>query len=71
MSHPEHRVHTETASGYWEPAIPLEATGWTGWQVRRRCRKAGGHWWHPTDPMIGWGCCNCGARRDGFPKDGT
>lgn len=54
------------------PAKPLRPSwGLLRWKVERRCRKAGGHWWHPDDSgMIGWFCCQCGAERDGMPKDG-
>jgi hypothetical protein len=69
MSHPEHTL-VEEVPGYPEPVIPPEPRGWAGFRQRRACRQQGGHWWHPVDPMIGWGCCNCGARTDGMPKDG-
>lgn len=36
------------------------------------CRKSGGHYWHPEPgAMIDWFCCQCNAKRDGMPKDGT
>jgi hypothetical protein len=53
------------------PEIPPEPRGWAGFKARRACRKAGGHYWHPVNPMIGWGCCGCGARDDGMPWDGN
>lgn len=63
VNHPEH--HGVLAE------IPDEPRGWAGFKARRACRKAGGHWWDPVDPMIGWGCCNCGTRTDGMPYDGS
>lgn len=63
VNHPEH--------GPDLPVIPDEQRGWAGFKARRACRKKGGHWWDPVDPMIGWGCCNCGARTDGCPWDGS
>lgn len=71
--HPEHLAVAwyGTPPRIWEPVIPEEPRGWAGFKTRRACKKHGGHWWHPVDPMIGWGCCSCGARRDGMPKDGT
>lgn len=74
VPHPEHTCHQDVGGSgrYWIPAKPVRTTGILGWQLRRACRKRGGHWWHP-DPksMIGWYCCQCGAERDGSPKDGT
>lgn len=69
VNHPEHL-------GYWlgkveSPIIPAEPRGWAGFLARRACRKAGGHWWHSVDAMTAWGCCNCGARSDGMPFDGS
>lgn len=52
----------EVAPRVWMPAIPLRAPI----DVRWRCD----HRWTPTDPMIEWGCLNCGVRRDGVPKNG-
>jgi len=69
-SHPEHTVMRENVSGWWVPGIPLHPHGWFGFKARRACRERGGHWWHP-DFESGWGCCQCGARRDGMPEDGT
>ena len=69
-AHPEHANHREVAPGMWDVAFPIHPRGLLGWQTRRRCRKAGGHWWHPSDPMIGWKCCACGASRVGMPRDG-
>jgi hypothetical protein len=65
----EHPGHRNTP-GAPEPIVPAYPTGWSGFKARRACRKAGGHYWHPSDGMIGWGCCNCGARTDGMPWDG-
>jgi len=71
MSHPEHHTLVRRAGGVAFPAKPLRASFWL--QVRRQhdCRTAGGHWWHPADPMIAWFCCQCGAERDGMPQDGS
>jgi hypothetical protein len=70
--HPEHPVQREAAPGVWVPAIPEEpASLLLRWRLRRECRKRGGHFWHPTDPMIGWGCCVCGKPTEGMPYDGT
>lgn len=77
--HPEHKVmrqtvkpeHTTHGKGIWEPAFPIHPKGWLGVKTRRACRKRGGHWWHPADAMILWKCCQCGADRDGMPKDGS
>jgi hypothetical protein len=68
-AHPEHTVHREVAPGAWDVAFPIHPRGVLGWQIRRRCRKSGGHWWHPSDPMIEWKCCACGASRDGMPSN--
>jgi len=79
--HPEHNNFTlgpgqslcfDTFTGKCMNAVakPLRASwGLLRWKVERRCRKAGGHWWHAKDAMIGWFCCQCGAERDGCPKD--
>jgi hypothetical protein len=66
-AHPVHENHREVAPGIWDIAFPAHPRGMLGWQVRRRCRKSGGHWWHPADAMIEWKCCVCGASRDGMP----
>lgn len=63
----EHKNLREVAPGVWEAAIPLRPVGWGGVVARRKCRKSGGHHWHATDPMIGVGCCRCGARDDWRP----
>lgn len=70
--HPEH-VSLELKGGvFWVPARPIEDTSplhrWRDWH---RCKKAGGHWWHPYDAMIDWFCCQCGKITSGMPKDGT
>lgn len=70
-THPEHPVMQESAPGVWTVSFPIHPKGWLGWKARRACHKAGGHWWHPADPMILWRCCQCGADRDGMPKDGS
>lgn len=70
-THPEHVVRVRAGTTGWLPAQPVRATGLLGWKQRRACRKRGGHWWHPADPMIAWFCCQCGTERDGMPKDGT
>jgi hypothetical protein len=44
---------------------------WVQRRVEKNCRKGGGHFWHPDSGMIDWFCCNCGAERDGMPKDGS
>lgn len=69
--HPQHLVGRMMATpGYYEPAQPLRAPwGLQRWRIEWACRKRGGHWWHP-EGMIGWFCCQCGAERDGMPKDG-
>lgn len=64
----KHANMRETLPGLWEPAIPIEATGWTGFVVRRRCRKSGGHFWHVETPMAGIACCRCGARDNRRPR---
>jgi hypothetical protein len=72
--HPEHVVVTVEPAPGWpaEPAKPVPADGLVQrCRDRRACRRRGGHWWHPADPMIGWFCCQCGAERDGMPRDGT
>ncbi len=70
--HPEHLAFVWTWPGLPpHPAQPARPRGVLGWKMRRACRKAGGHWWHPADAMIAWFCCACGATRDGMPKDGT
>lgn len=71
-AHPLHLSWVSLVPGVWFPIHPIKETGW--WKQRRReraCRRAGGHWWHPADPMIEWVCCQCGADRDGMPVDGT
>lgn len=60
----KHTVMRETIPGLWEPAIPVEPKGWAGFVARRRCRKAGGHYWHIANPMGGIACCQCGTRDD-------
>lgn len=67
--HPEHVTLAGTTG--WLPVRPHNVPGLRTWKQRRACRKAGGHWWHPADPMIEWFCCQCGASRDGAPRDGT
>jgi hypothetical protein len=70
-THPEHPIQQEVAPGVWMPAPPIrDSSWWHQWRRERRCRQAGGHWWHPADAMIRWFCCRCGADRDGMPKDG-
>ncbi len=69
QGHPMHLVMAGPT--FTQPAQPVHPRGLLGWKVRRACRKRGGHWWHPADPMIAWFCCQCGAERDGMPKDGT
>lgn len=75
-----HPVHTRLVTlagperfliGFGVVDLPPETRGRKGRRLRRACRKEGGHYWHPANAMIEWGCCNCGARRDGNPKDGT
>jgi len=72
VEHPEHRHLTQRyEGGPWEAAKPLRAAcGWKRWCIEYACRRSGGHWWHPGDGMIDWFCCQCGAERDGCPKDG-
>lgn len=65
--HPSHDALREARPGRWEESFPIHPGGLAGWRARRRCRAAGGHWWHPTGPMIEWTCCACGATRDGNP----
>jgi hypothetical protein len=71
--HPEHVVTVEPwPGGPAMPARPIPADGVIQrWRDRRACWVRGGHWWHPADEMIAWFCCQCGAQRDGMPKDGT
>jgi hypothetical protein len=73
MTHPPHSAMVRGPVGTVEfPARPLvDSSPWHRWKARRACRAAGGHWWHPADAMIEWFCCQCGADRDGMPKDGT
>jgi hypothetical protein len=71
LKHPPHHVFERLGTAELFPSVPIEPRGWFGFQRRRQCRRDGGHWWHPTDASIEWGCCRCGARRDGMPKDGT
>lgn len=74
--HGAHPLHTAwvspTRGGVWFPAKPAREQRWWDQRLRERaCKKNGGHWWHPADPMIEWFCCQCGKDRDGMPKDGT
>jgi hypothetical protein len=70
--HPLHRIWESPTPGVWFPSRPILDVGWWArWKIRRRCRRNGGHWWHPADPMIAWFCCRCGKERDGSPQDGT
>jgi hypothetical protein len=73
--HPEHpvgtpvlgpdgdRVEMPEPPARWKP-------WWRQWARQRACRRMGGHWWHPADPMIAWACCVCGRETDGMPEDG-
>ena len=65
--HPPHNAFRRSAPGKWDIAFPIHPSGLLGWKTRRQCQKLGGHWWHPSDPMIEWKCCACGASRDGIP----
>lgn len=69
--HPPHRFEVLPLSRIETLALPEQPRGRAGRKARRACRKRGGHFWHPADAMIEWGCCVCGHRRDGMPKDGT
>lgn len=73
--HGPHPVHTRWVSptpGVWFPERPAREARWLDqWRLERACKRNGGHWWHPADPMIEWFCCRCGKDRDGLPKDGT
>lgn len=72
VNHPAHPHVRQTAQGVFEPVIPDRATSARiRWRTERACRRRGGHWWHPTDAMIGWACCQCGKPTDGMPKDGS
>jgi len=79
--HGRHPLHTrwertvrprDGHTGAWFPLRPMrEQRWWDQWLRERMCKKNGGHWWHPADPMIEWFCCRCGKDRDGTPQDGT
>jgi hypothetical protein len=69
--HPEHFVQSCSPGGIYEIAKPLRGGLWVQRAAEKRCRKNGGHWWHPDSGMIDWFCCSCGAERDGMPEDGT
>jgi hypothetical protein len=66
LRHPEHPVLFRDGT----VAFPIHPSGLLGWKTRRACKESGGHWWHPSDAMIEWKCCQCGASRDGMPRDG-
>jgi hypothetical protein len=73
-SHPAHtRLVASLDGSIWYPEQPAPTPSkYAQWKRERDChRRRGGHWWHPTDAMIGWFCCGCGAERDGMPEDGT
>jgi hypothetical protein len=71
-AHPLHQNWQSPTPGVWFPARPArEARWWDQWRLERACKRNGGHWWHPADPMIEWFCCRCGKDRDGTPQDGT
>lgn len=72
-SHPPHTRLIAGADGTWWPEKPVPTpSGYAQWKRMWDCKhKRGGHWWHPSDAMIGWFCCGCGCERDGMPKDGT
>ena len=55
---------------YAAPTVPVLFCGGEGGHAVTNSSQSG-HWWHPADPMIAWFCCQCGAERDGMPKDGT
>jgi len=68
LTHPKH--HVMAGPTYIHPAKPLRASDlFLRWRLQRACRKRGGHWWHPYTELD-WFCCQCGAERDGMPKDG-
>ena len=60
-THPPHGSMREVKPGVWMPAQP-EASGLQAFSLRRRCRKGGGHYWHPLNAQGWWYCCNCPAR---------
>jgi hypothetical protein len=66
--HPEHKTMREVEPGVWQPAPPILPKGTLGWTIRKRCRQAGGHFWHRFGTHSA--CCNCGAQVEGSPKDG-
>jgi hypothetical protein len=75
-NHGDHPLHlswvSPTRGGVWFPARPMREASWLDqWRKQRACKRNGGHWWHPADPMIEWFCCRCGKDRDGTPQDGT
>jgi len=59
-----HETMTQT------PAKPMQGSWLVQYNSEVRCRKNGGHHWHPDNGMIDWFCCMCGAECDGAPKDG-
>jgi hypothetical protein len=72
--HPPHLRWESPTSGVWFPSPPPVRPYelfWRRWAREHACKRQGGHWWHPADPMIEWFCCRCGKSRDGMPKDGT
>jgi len=70
-AHPPHQHWESPVSGIWRVRVgPVPGGWWHRFKVHRACRKSGGHYWHPADAMIEWFCCNCGADRDGMPRDG-
>lgn len=71
MSTQTNHANVRRTAGGTAPLFPIHPNGLLGWKTRRACRKAGGHWWHPSDAMVEWRCCNCGATTDGNPKDGS
>ena len=41
--HPPHENQRALAPGVWGITLPIDPRGILGWQVRRECRKSGGH----------------------------
>lgn len=63
--HPQHIVIDSRGAPVHPPPLKFFAQ----WKREWACQNRGGHWWHPEN-MIDWFCCQCGAVREGIPKDG-
>lgn len=70
-THPPHLAwERQAGQPVWFPKPPNQGTWLEQFRRERECRKLGGHFWHPADPMIAWSCCFCGRDTDGTPEDG-